>query len=105
VVHNLISRVVHFLVDKSIHNILLQLLHDQGIIGFTIFILLITSKVIYVKRTDIIFLLSITFSLFFPIIFQNGLIAVAFWWPIIIHSILIQYSRLNKKGLREIFGE
>jgi O-antigen ligase len=88
-----------------LHNILLQLLYDQGLIGFTIFLLLVFSDLAYTKKEDRVLIFSLCIVLFVPIIFQNGLIGVSFWWPVILLKVICNYSRTNFCGILGLFPQ
>lgn len=79
---------------SDIHNVMLQFLVEQGILSFIIFLIILFKIIKRTKRDAYIFLFPVIIALYFPICFQNGLIAHTFWWPLIILEV---YSNsLNK---------
>lgn len=83
----------------DLHNIILELLFDQGLFGITVFSLMVFDRFSHTKKEDRVFILSMCLALFIPILFQNGLIAVAFWWPVILFRIICNYSAASNFGI------
>lgn len=82
-----------------LHNLFLELILNQGILGFIIFLLMLLSGVNKIKKSDRFFVLVLFFVTTFPMLFQNGVIAVHLWRYVIIHRIVINFSIRNKEGL------
>lgn len=88
-----------------LHNIYLELILNQGFIGFTIFLLMLFSGANRIKKEDKFFVYMLLFVTGFPIMFQNGLIAVNLWRFIIINRIVFNFSIRNKEGLiKKVFN-
>jgi len=77
---------------EAIHNVLLQFLCDQGIIGGILFILLLLSILNRVKKNDRILFALMIIALFVPIMFQNGTVSFTFWWPLALLEIFSNVS-------------
>lgn len=81
----------------NIHNVLLNFLCDCGSIA-AIFLLIIWFRI--VKRTQkehrfLIYILAI--ALYFPILFQNGVVGYTFWWPLAVLEIYSRWSQNKNK--------
>jgi len=92
-----------FLMD-IIHNIYLEILYDQGFVGFFIFILILFNKINKVKKFDKFFIFGFLLSTSFPLFFQNGFVEVNFWRYLLINRIVIDYSIRNPGGIKEILN-
>lgn len=79
----------------NIHNVLLQFLCDQGIIGAVILFTIIYSIWHRVKKEDRILVALMMIALYIPILFQNGTISFAFWWPLAVMEI---FSHASLRG-------
>lgn len=84
---------------EYIHNVFLELLSNQGLIGFSLFFLILFSGFKKTKKIDRVFILIFLFTTGFPMFFQNGFIAVNFWKFIIINRLIINYSIKNDEGI------
>lgn len=95
-------------VDEYLHNIFLELVLDQGIIGFLLVVAIIVIGYNKTKSSDRLFLFLLLFTTGFPMLFQNGLYEVNFWRFIIINRLMINVS-INYDGginafLRNTYG-
>lgn len=81
------------------HNLYLDILIGQGIIGITLLVLMFIRFVI-VNKVDKPFLILLLISSFAPLIFINGFNTASFWAPMIFCEILSNYSRYTRGGLR-----
>jgi len=75
---------------QDIHSIYVQLLCDQGIVGFALFLAIVICIVRRTQKKDRFLLYLMMLSLFIPTMFQNGTVGYAFWWPL---TILEVFSR------------
>jgi O-antigen ligase len=82
-----------------LHNIFLELLLNQGLIGVLLLILLVFSGYNKTKKEDRLFLIALVTVSAFPLFFQNGLWEMNFWRFILINRIAFNYSRYSKKGV------
>lgn len=82
-----------------LHNLFLELILNQGIFGFVIFLLMLLSGVNRIKKSDRFFVMVLFFVTTFPMLFQNGVIAVHLWRYVLIHRIVINFSIRNEEGL------
>lgn len=85
------------------HNIYIDILCGQGLIGMSLFFIMIIDFIL-VKKQDILFMISIVVAFFLPLFFINGFNTATFWTPMIICQILSNYSRQSQQGLKEIFN-
>lgn len=83
-----------------LHNLILELLLDQGLFGFLIFVMLVFCGFKRTKRNDRFFLLTLMLVTGFPMFFQNGLWEVNFWRFIIINRIAFNYSIYSENGIK-----
>lgn len=88
---------------SDLHNVLLELLVNQGLIGFSFYILMLVNKIRYINKKDKNLIITMGFTLFFPILFQNGLVGLTIWWPTTMFILFVNYSRLNSEGLEDMF--
>ena len=86
------------------HNIYIDLLIDNGLIGFLL-IMLAIIRFLIVKKGDRTLLMLVVTSCFFPLFFINGFNTASFWAPLILCQILSNYSRKNTKGLIGLLNE
>ncbi|ANX00211.1 hypothetical protein CSTERLE_00690 [Thermoclostridium stercorarium subsp. leptospartum DSM 9219] len=83
------------------HNMFLDILIDQGIVGILL-LGLIFKNYLFVKKDDRVIMLIMMFSSFSPYFLINGFNTASFWTPMIICGIFSNYSRLDKVGLKRI---
>lgn len=77
---------------QDIHNIYLQLLCDQGLVGFGLFLAIVLCIIRRTQKRDRFLLYLMMISLFVPTMFQNGTVGYAFWWPLTILEIFSRKS-------------
>ena len=82
-----------------LHNVFLELLLDQGIIGILLFIRIIFTGFMKTNSGDRTFLLLFLLFSSLPMFFQNGLYEVHFWRYIIINRLLMNYSESYEGGI------
>lgn len=82
-----------------LHNLFLELILNQGIVGLVLFLLMLLSGVNRIKKSDRFFVIILLFVTAFPMMFQNGVIAVNLWRFVIINRIVFNFSIRNKEGL------
>ena len=75
-----------------LHNLVLELLLEQGLIGLLLFVMLVFWGFRRTKKEDRFFLMQLMFVTGFPLFFQNGLWEVNFWRFIIINRVAFKYS-------------
>lgn len=88
---------------NNLHNVFLEFLLNQGIIGAILLFFTLFYGCSRVKRTDRFFLIMLFLVTAIPISFQNGVIAVNFWRFIIINRLALNYSIYSKNGIRALF--
>ena len=86
-----------------LHNIFLELVLNQGIVGLLLFLCMIFSGANYIKKSDRFFIFVFLFVTGFPMLFQNGVIAVNLWRFVLLNRIVFNYSSRNKLGLSDFF--
>lgn len=86
------------------HNMYLDVLINQGIIGLLL-LGLVFKRYLFVRKEDRSLMLTLMISFFAPLFFINGFNTASFWTPMIICGILSNYSRQNKYGLSKLFQE
>ena len=86
-------------VDEYLHNVFLELLLDQGIIGCVLFFLIIITGYNKTKAADRLFLVLLLLCTGFPMMFQNGLYEVNFWRFIIINRLMMNVSSSYEGGI------
>lgn len=79
-----------------IHNVLLQFLCDQGIIGVLLFVSILISIWVRVKKNDRFNFVLFFITLYIPMLFQNGTVTFSFWWPL---AFLEYYATCSKNGV------
>lgn len=82
----------HKLPILNIHNIHLQFLCDQGLVGLVLFLAVIWFIVHRTRRQDRFLLFLMMIALFVPTLFQNGTVAYTFWWPLTVLEIFSRKS-------------
>lgn len=82
-----------------LHNVFLELILDQGLIGFILFIGILTTGFKKTNPNDRVFLLLFLCFSTIPMIFQNGLYEVHFWRYIIMNRLLMNYSSSYDGGI------
>lgn len=88
-----------------LHNIFLELVLNQGFIGAILCYSMITYGCLKVKKCDRFFVSMFVFVSGFPLLFQNGLIAVNFWRFVILTRIVIDYSRFSTYGIVNLIND
>lgn len=83
----------------GLHNIFLEFLLNQGVIGLVFLLLTMFIGWGKVKREDRFFVAVFCFVNIFPLLFQNGLIDVTFWRVILINRIVIDFSSYSGNGV------
>ncbi|WP_433959450.1 O-antigen ligase family protein [Cytobacillus horneckiae] len=76
------------------HNVFLDILIGQGLVGISLFLLII-KEFIFVKKTHIYFMTLMVLGSFGPLLFINGFNTASFWSPMILCGVLSTYF---KKG-------
>lgn len=87
---------------EYIHNIYLEMICDQGLVSFVVFLIILFFNIRKVKKTDKLFILCLLFVTGFPLLFQNGFIEVNFWRFLLINRLFIDYSIEHTGGIREL---
>lgn len=87
---------------RYLHNVFLELILNQGFIGLFLFVIILFSSFKLTKKADRYFLILLIFVAGFPLLFQNGIVAVNFWRFMIISRIAINYSSQSQKGILNI---
>ncbi len=87
-------------VDEYLHNIFLELILDQGIIGLLLVIAIIFIGYNRTKKGDRLFLMLLLVTTGFPLLFQNGLYEVNFWRFLIINRLMINVSVAYDGGIK-----
>lgn len=82
----------------NIHNVLLQFICDQGIIGVLIFGYILYRIIRRTKKEDRFLIGIMSLAMYFPILFQNGLVALTFWWPLLMLEVFSGVSK--REGLQ-----
>lgn len=84
---------------EYLHNIFLELVLDQGIIGLLLVFGLVVVGYNKTNKDDRFFLLMLLFVTAIPMFFQNGLYEVNFWRFIIINRLMMNVSVIYKGGI------
>lgn len=82
-----------------LHNVFLELILNQGVIGLILFACMFLGGITKIKKEDKFFIYIFIIVTAFPLLFQNGVIAVNFWRFIILNRIVINYSIYSKDGI------
>lgn len=82
-----------------LHNIYLEILLNQGFIGFCGFLVLYFTGLNKIKRKDYTFMFAFLFVMTFPLMFQNGYVEANFWRFIIVTKIFVDYCADSKEGI------
>ncbi len=85
-----------------LHNIYLEILLNQGIIGFCGFLVLYFTSLNKIKRKDYTFMFAFLFVMTFPLMFQNGYVEANFWRFIIVTKIFVDYCADAKEGIAHL---
>ena len=88
-----------------LHNVFLELILDQGIIGFLLLIGIIATGYKNINANDKSFLVLFFIFSSIPMLFQNGLYEVHFWRYIIINRLLLNFSASYKGGITAFLNE
>lgn len=83
---------------NNIHNVLLQFICDQGIIGVLIFGYILYRIIRRTRKEDRFLIGIMSIAMYFPILFQNGLVAYTFWWPLLMLEVFSRVSQ--REGLQ-----
>lgn len=86
------ERINNNMFGLSTHNILLEALFDWGIIGICLFLFVLFTDFRKVDKEDRGIVLIFIFALYWPTLFQNGLYALNFWFPLIMSKLMINYK-------------
>ena len=86
------------------HNVYLDILGGQGIVGISLFAIMI-FRILMVSKSDRALIGVITFSFFIPLSFVNGFNTASFWAPLVICQILSNYSRKSNGLLIDTIKE
>ncbi len=78
------------------HNVYLDILVGQGILGLFLFIATLVS-IIFQKGVNKTFMIGFTLSMLLPLFFINGFNTTSFWLPLILTAILSNYMNDNYK--------
>lgn len=76
------------------HNVILQFIFEQGIVGLMILCIILSRIYLRFRKSDRFNFFMMFIALYAPIFFQNGLVGVTFWWPLVILEI---YSKVSNK--------
>lgn len=82
-----------------LHNVILELIVNQGFLGFFLFLFILFYGFGRIKRDDRFFVCMFYFVTIFPILFQNGVNEVNFWRMLILNRIVANYSIYSKYGI------
>ena len=82
-----------------LHNVILELIVNQGFLGFILFLFILFQGCGRIKRKDRFFVCVFYFVTIFPLLFQNGVNEVNLWRMLILNRIVANYSIYSKKGL------
>lgn len=74
------------------HSCFVDMITSIGLIGCFLFILLF-AKLILVKRSNIVFLLSMFIGMLLPLMFINGYETITFWVPLTLLTIASRYCK------------
>lgn len=88
---------------NNLHNVFLEFLLNQGIIGSVFLVYTLLYGYGKTKKTDRFFLIILFLVTAIPLCFQNGVIAVNFWRFIIIYRLALNYSIQSKEGITYLF--
>jgi len=88
---------------NNLHNVFLEFLLNQGVIGALLLVLTLFYGCSKVKKTDRFFLIMLFLVTAIPISFQNGVVAVNFWRFVIINRLAMNYSIRSKEGICALF--
>ena len=91
-----------------LHNVFLELVLDQGIVGLLLLIGILVSGFKKTNPNDRLFLILFFVFSTIPMLFQNGLYEVHFWRYIIINRLMMNFSTSYYGGinvfLKDAFG-
>ena len=80
----------------NIHNVMLQFLYEQGIVGLLLLIVILVRIIKRTKKEDRKLIYFMMVGMYVPIMFQNGLVGLTFWWPLIILEVFSRASHKEK---------
>jgi O-antigen ligase len=89
------------LMNFNTHNLYIDILVNQGIIGFIIFSISVL-RFIHVRKSDRFFMFMMIVCFFAPIFFVNGFNTATFWTPLILCQLFSNYSRYSPEGLLDV---
>lgn len=88
-----------FGVIEYLHNIYLELVLNQGLIGLVLFFITTLGGITRVKKQDRYFVYLFMFASGFQMMFQNGVNEVNLWRFIILNRIVFNYSIYSQFGI------
>lgn len=71
-------------IGRDLHSMLLQVLFDQGILGFLFFLGMVLNGHRKLGANNLFFVIILEIAMYFSFIFNNGCSTVTFWFPIIL---------------------
>ena len=84
----------------NMHNVLLQFIYEHGIVGLMLFMFILINIFLRTKKYDRGFMVTMSIAMYIPIMFQNGLVALTFWWPLIVLEVFSNTSQ--RYSLKEL---
>lgn len=93
------SKALHGPHIEHLHNILLEILLNYGIIGFLCVLFFTFGGITKIKREDRFFIISFIIISGFPLLFQNGVNEVNLWRFILLNRLLINFSKDNEMSI------
>ena len=88
---------------ENLHNVFLEFLLNQGIIGLLLLVFTLFSGFNRAKKEDRFFIIMLFLVTAIPLSFQNGVIAVNFWRFVIINRLALNYSIQSEDGIVSLF--
>lgn len=85
-----------------VHNIYIDILVSQGIVGFLIFIYLFFNRIKKCIPQMRSFIYIFLFVNAFPLMFQNGFVEANFWRFMVINSVMINYCSYTNPSIRKM---
>lgn len=87
---------------EYLHNIFLELILNQGLIGLLLFMMLVFDKINHIHIDDKFIIYSVIIISGFPLFFQNGIVDVNFWRFIIFSRVLINFSISSEISINKL---